>query len=384
MQRNKILAALALAGVCSAAYAADSSVTLYGLVDMGYSYRTSNYNDAVKSRSGFDSGQASGSRLGVRGSEELAPGISAIFTLEAGINVDTGESNQGGSSSQGAALTRAWGRQTTVGLDFSGTKIQIGRQFSPIYNIYSAFEPFGQGTVGQASNVIKNVTAYTRLDNSVSVITPYFGDIFAVEALYSLNASGNEPAFDGTYATADKRYAALYGKLKLAKRFYIIGGYNEAKTRGGVTNIPADDPKLAKDRAWDVLGVADFDFARFTLGYEGEKDGTAIVAAGKPHAGETMSYNRYHVGAKVPLGNFNLLASYNYSKDKQDQKMKAQQYSLGGTYAFSKRTDVYLAYSRIIAGDGLTATSGYDLGDGTYGNKNGYKSGLSSGIRVRF
>ena len=331
MQSKKIFAALAFAGVCTATFAADTSVTVYGLLDLGYSYRTDNLSPTVSSRSGFDSGQANGSRIGFRGTEELTPGISAIFTLEAGINADTGENLQNGAASNNSATTvqRVWGRQTWAGLDFSGTKATIGRQYSPIYAVYSEFEPFGAGTVGQANNVIKNVSAYTRVDNAFRVATPYFGDVF--------------------------------------------GGYNQAKVRNAATS----------DHAFDLLGVADFDFARFTLGYENEKDGTKLAASG-PDKGQALQYNRLHVGAKVPFGNFALLASYNYSKDKQELDQKAQQYALGGVYNFSKRTDVYVAYARMLTGSGLTASSGYDLGDGTFSNGAGYRSGLSSGLRVRF
>ena len=377
MQSKKIFAALAFAGVCTATFAADSAVTVYGLLDVGYSYRTDNFNPTVSSRSGFDSGQANGSRIGFRGNEELFPGVSAIFTLEAGVNVDTGENLQNGAASNNSATTvqRVWGRQTWAGLDFSGTKATIGRQYSPIYAVYSEFEPFGAGTVGQANNVIKNVSAYTRVDNAFRVATPYFGDVFGLDLIYSLNTSGNEASYNAASpaTTSDKRYMGGVAKLKIAKRFYVFGGYNQAKVRNAASN----------DHTFDLLGVADFDFARFTLGYENEKDGTKLAASG-PDKGQALQYNRLHVGAKVPFGNFALLASYNYSKDKQELDQKAQQYALGGVYNFSKRTDVYVAYARMLTGSGLTASSGYDLGDGTFSNGAGYRSGLSSGLRVRF
>ncbi len=363
MHYSKLLVAMALAGISTISVAQESSVTVYGLVDMGYSWRGDNYADGTKSRSGIDSGQASGSRIGFRGQEQLAPGLKAIFTIEAGINADTGAAGQNG---------LAWGRQTTVGFDYQGTKVQFGRQLSPIYAIYAAYEPFGVGTVGQASNVIKNISKYIRLDNSVSVSTPFFWDVVGVEALYSLHATGTETLANDK----DVRYGALYGKVKFAKQFYVIGGYNQAKT-SDLDN---------KYRAWDVLGVADLSFARFTLGYEYAKtDGDVVTATG-----ETKSYNRIHAGAKVPFGNYTLLASYNYSKDKQDLNEKAQQFSLGGTYNLSKRTDVYLVYSKITTGDGLGVDSGYDLGDQTFANNsatvhtNGYRSGVNAGVRLRF
>ncbi len=381
MQSKKIVAALALATAGTATFAADGAVTLYGLIDLGYSYRTDNINSAVDSRNGFDSGQASGTRLGVRGSEELFPGISAIFTIEAGINADTGANLQDSADSHPTTsggttnVSRIWGRQTWAGLDLHGTKVTFGRQFTPIYSVYSAYEPFGAGTVGQANNVIKNVSAYTRVDNAVAVSTPFFGDIFGVDMIYSLNTSGNEVGYNSASpaTTSDKRYGGIVAKLKIAKRFYIFGSYNEAKVRD------ADN----KEQAYDILGVADLELVRLTLGYEGAKNDANKVLSG-PHAGEVIEYDRWHVGAKVPLGNFTLQASYNYSNDNQDQDQKAQQYALGGYYNFSKRTDVYLAYARMLTGSGLAANSGYDLGDGTFSNGSGYRSGVNAGLRVRF
>ena len=102
--------------------------------------------------------------------------------------------------------------------------------------------------------------------------------------------------------------------------------------------------------------------------------------------------DRYHLGAKVPFGNATLLASYNYTKDKNNLDEKVSQFALGGAYAFSKRTDVYLAYAQQTTSDGAEAAASsvtdatkytYTVADGS--NKGlGYRRGLNIGLRHRF
>ena len=82
--------ALAAAGVAGTA-SAQSSVTLYGVVDAFYQY--ANGDDSVNR---LQSGGINGSRLGVRGVEDLGGGLKALFTLESGINIDTGTTGQDG------------------------------------------------------------------------------------------------------------------------------------------------------------------------------------------------------------------------------------------------------------------------------------------------
>ena len=110
-------------------------MTLYGLLDAGYTYRWDNYNASVSSRKAIDSGVANGSRIGVRGFEQIEPGVKAFFVIEGGINADTGSSKD----------SLAWSRQTLVGLDTQGYKLAVGRQQTPIYNNYSVVDPFRPG-----------------------------------------------------------------------------------------------------------------------------------------------------------------------------------------------------------------------------------------------
>ena len=92
MQKNLI--ALAVAGLAALPAFAQSNVTVYGLVDMGYKWSGDNMDDRVSSRSALDSGMSAGSRLGFKGTEDLGNGMKAGFVLEQGLNLDTGTLGQ--------------------------------------------------------------------------------------------------------------------------------------------------------------------------------------------------------------------------------------------------------------------------------------------------
>ena len=100
---------------------AQSSVTLYGLIDAGISY----VNHAAVGTTGssknfkYDDGVSQGSRWGLRGAEDLGGGLKAIFTLESGFNSGNGTLGQGGAM---------FGRQAYVGLSKDGIgSLKIGR-----------------------------------------------------------------------------------------------------------------------------------------------------------------------------------------------------------------------------------------------------------------
>ena len=120
--KKKILTA-ALLGVLASTAHAQSSVTLYGLIDVGITYTNSQLTSSGgHSNVQLTSGAVDGSRWGLRGAEDLGGGLKAIFTLENGFNVNNGTFGQGG---------REFGRQAFVGLSSNdyGT-VTLGRQYA--------------------------------------------------------------------------------------------------------------------------------------------------------------------------------------------------------------------------------------------------------------
>lgn len=125
---KKALLALAVLGAFTGTASAQTNVTIYGLLDAGIRYRD---NGAADNNTtwGVDSGQASSSRLGLRGTKDLGSSLSAIFTLESGLNLDDGTLGQGiAGSANTPAMTRLFGRQAFVGLAGNFGAVKFGRQ----------------------------------------------------------------------------------------------------------------------------------------------------------------------------------------------------------------------------------------------------------------
>src|SRR5205814_4100305 len=115
------------------AQSSNTNITLYGIVD---AYVQAAHGAATLTR--LQSGGLSGSRFGLRGTEDLGGGLRALFTIESGINLDDGTNGQ----------NAFWGRQAYVGLGSStlGT-LTLGRQYGSIYALSSDFSEFSNGPI---------------------------------------------------------------------------------------------------------------------------------------------------------------------------------------------------------------------------------------------
>ncbi len=178
---------------------------MYGIVDIGVQWngqastraRSAAPNWSQESVTGVDSGFQSGSRLGVRGSEALGGGWSAIFTLEAGFDVSTGTSGQG---------SRLFGRQAWGGFQNASLgSIVAGRGSDGVvgtgsFDLWGGVDPFGTGFgfFGlQATFIPSNAL---REDNAILWRSPTWGG-FNFGASYSFNISGTEVVPSGNNVT---------------------------------------------------------------------------------------------------------------------------------------------------------------------------------------
>ncbi len=155
-----------MGGVLLAANAhAQSSVTLYGVIDEGIDYvNNSGGHSLWRMRDGTYDG-VYGSRWGLKGSEDLGGGLSAIFKLEAGFSTENGQSRQGG---------RLFGRQAYVGLsDTRFGTVTLGRQYDSVVDYLQPVTAPGQlaGPLVHAGD-IDNTDNSFRVDNSVKYASP--------------------------------------------------------------------------------------------------------------------------------------------------------------------------------------------------------------------
>lgn len=178
--KNRALAALTFAVLAQQGHA-QSSVTLYGVLDDGLNFTSNADGHHAFSMVSGDTAETS---FGLRGTEDLGDGLNAIFTLENGVNINSGAFNEGG---------RLFGRQSFVGLaSQSAGTLSLGRQYDATIDMWSPFTAAGN-TIGDfAAHPFDNDNAdYDyRLNNAIKYVTPAIRG-FQAEAVYALSNAAN-------------------------------------------------------------------------------------------------------------------------------------------------------------------------------------------------
>ncbi|MDR3353238.1 MAG: porin [Zoogloeaceae bacterium] len=359
---QKKLITLAVAALASSTAFAQSNVSVYGSIDVGFSHRGDNVANGIKSKNAIDSGISAGNRLGFKGTEDLGNGVKAVFTVEAGYAADTGEHTQGG---------RLFGRQAFVGLtgDF-GTAI-AGRLYAPHYSFLSALDPFKAGMVGMYRNVFaadvtvggENLFDPTRVDNTVAYVSPNLSG-FSLTAAYSNNALLQENAGN----SGDNR---VYVLLPRYTNGPIDIGLN-------IHRIKSKDSSAVNINNYALGGSYDFRVAKVAAFYDQNKWKDYFAT-------NDLKLRSWLLGVTVPFGKHALLASYTQSKLKTNSgNAKARQWALGYTYTLSKRTNIYAAVADITNDKkhGVFQRTA-SVGDSSNGGS-GYQNGVQFGLKHTF
>lgn len=134
---KKALIALAVLGLTGGAAVAQSSVTLFGVIDADLKYVKTGDTNVKK----LDSGGLSNSRFGVKGTEDLGGGLKASFWLESGFNTDTGST---------ADANRFWNRRVTVGLSGDFGEVRLGRNKTVTRLHIEDFDPYSATGLGDS------------------------------------------------------------------------------------------------------------------------------------------------------------------------------------------------------------------------------------------
>ncbi|HJV82023.1 porin [Noviherbaspirillum sp.] len=344
---KKSLLAIAVFGVFAGAASAQTNVTIYGVADAGIRYRDNGASTNSKTW-GLDSGLQSGSRIGFKGSEDLGGGLSALFTLETGFNIDDGSLGQGiAASTSTPALTRLFGRQAFVGLSGRFGAVKLGRQYAPIRVALESIDPFGLGGAGNAANVF-NVHG-ERTDNTLNYTTANIGG-FSGQLAYSFgeiagdNSAGRQIGVSGGYANGPLNIVVAYHKQNL------LGG-------GTATAFPATPAGDAKTTM--LGGTYDFGVAKLHAAYSRTK--------GESAAGVTnLDRDDAMIGVSAPVGAGTILASYILRRDDiagtGGTSRDANQIALGYLHNLSKRTNLYTMYARTTNDAGATLNGAASAG----------------------
>lgn len=378
---KKSLIALATLGAFAGAASAQSSVTLYGLIDLSVQHVKSGdlSPNAGKSQTKLADGVewGPGSRWGLRVSEDLGSGLKANVVLESGFGADTGTSTQGG---------RLFGRQAFISLaSATAGEIRLGRQYTFNDEVVALNNPFGNTmflhtgvayTTGGATAAGVAVAGSTqkvplfvdspRIDNAIQYISPSFGG-FRVQAMYGFDEQV------GTSTTgAQDRYYGLKG-------VYANGPLNVAlayEQNKLITPFAGEDKA---NKTWTLGANYDFGVVRAYGGYQQVKDlvnnataGNMVQAAVGP-TGTTASplaltaekLRTWTVGVAVPLGAFTVGANYVRAKyEDGGEDTTIGRAAVGATYSLSKTTTLFTAYQQATgdAKDLVNEKRGFEVG----------------------
>lgn len=356
--KNTLKIMAALATLLSSTTQAQTSVTLYGVLDTGIGYSSvdgtivdpvTNQRVSIdRSRFGMTDSVKRGTSWGLRGKEDLGDGLYAKFHLESGFNLSDGESAQGG---------RLFGRTATVGLGSDNWgELDFGRQYNFGFRYFysflgptfgGGFTPVNLGTGSGFSSVNAN-----RYDNMVSYQTPTING-FRMGLGYSFSADdlrSNQVGFN----TADNTRAITAGLQYANGPLSAVVTYDQLNP----SNMLSDGQVRATPRSYVVGAAYDFEVAKLALAYNRTTDGWF---AGKGMLGgavggfngtptnafvDGFKSNSYLVAVEAPIGASSkvygswMRADAN-NKDLTGGDATSDTFTAGYTYTLSKRTDLY-------------------------------------------
>ncbi|MFB9127389.1 porin [Paraburkholderia dipogonis] len=332
---KKVFAAATLAVFATAAHA-QSSVTLYGVIDAGISYvnnsKTATGHDNLFK---YDDGVAQGSRWGLRGTEDLGGGLKALFVLESGFNSGNGTLGQGGA---------LFGRQAYVGLSKDGIgSLTFGRQYSFSTDYLGGnYSTGGQTVAGNYAYHINDVDQLTssRINNAVKFSSANFAGL-TFGAMYGF--SNQAGAFAGSPTvgtTAGSSRAYSFGVNYANGPFGVGAAYTDIR-------FPAQSTPVFSTAMANVTTGTVRDLRTFGVG------GRYTIAAAtlwalytntrfEPITGGTTTFAAYEAGAKYAFTPaLTAGAGYTYMHLSNANRGHWNQADLSVDYALSKRTDVY-------------------------------------------
>jgi len=349
--KKTLLAAALLAGFAGAA-SAQSSVTLYGIVDGGLRYQQVSRNNLDGTNNvGLAYGQQSGNRFGMRGVESLGNGNNAIFMIESGFDLGNGTSQQGG---------RLFGRQAWMGVENTAWgQIRLGRMLNLttdyLVNVVDPFGAvFGQLNMGHAFTSGNTV----RMDNTLMYKTPTMSGFQAgVGYSFATGLTSNGGTTGYGFATSNNSRELTVGARYANGPVYVAASYEKAYA---ATTSAANGQSVGN---WNIAGSYDFKVVKLAAGYGQTRDGfwagsgaggagaqLAVAPNGTSNAlvfAPAVGYNSFIVGATVPVNatsrvllSWTMITPNSNMKDAYNASNQSS-YNLGYTYDFTKRTNLY-------------------------------------------
>jgi predicted porin len=388
---KKSLLALAALGAFAGVAHAQSSVTLYGIIDEGFNINT---NSGGKHLYNLSSGVLQGSRWGLRGTEDLGGGLKAIFVLEDGFDVNTGKFGQGGLE---------FGRQAYVGLSSQFGTVTAGRQYDSVVDYVGPLEAGDQwgGYIAAHPGDIDNFNNAYRTNNTIKYTSANyngltFGGTYSFGGIAG-NVTGNQIWSLGVgYNNGPLVLGAGYlnARTPAASGGLFNNGGTAATATAAVTSTVYDG--FTSANTYQVIGLGGaYTFGAATIGatYSNIRFGNLGKTFASPYAGQSATFNNAELNFKYQLTPALLIgAAYDYTRGVEIAGASRAQYhqgAVGVDYFLSKRTDVYLTgvYQHALgdtlnaSGDTVAATADIN-GLSASSNQNQFTARI--GIRHKF
>ena len=399
MKMKKTSVALLALGAFAGAAHAQSSVTLYGIVDAGILF-----NNNVKGLHEYAVSQANSSRWGLKGTEDLGGGLSAIFTLENGYTTGTGALSQGGLE---------FGRKAFVGLSSTtfGT-LTVGRQYSISNDLTSVFASGADWAAsglsyGTRASDVDNVDTSNRVQNSLKYTSPNYNGLQA-GALYSLGGQAGDftrnSVIDGAVSYAN-------GPIHLGAGYtFVKDPYYATYGNQGNSSSPTSSATGANDNMNNkiyggyatagsqqiIVAGGSYAIGPATVGllYSNTQFGNlgSVTAVGQitaPKYTGNATFNSGEANLKYQVNPALLLAgAYIYTHNSGADGLgsaKYNQFTLGAVYSLSKRTSLYATgfYETASGIDSTGKQAVADLYSSSYSANNHQLAGIF-GITHKF
>ena len=348
--QKKIIALAIAAAISAPAFADTSNVTVYGKADLSYdSIKT---GTATNGTAGTTSNRVSSNTtlIGLKGSEDLGDGLSAIWQVESLILV--GNTAGVAATTTAASNAQIGNRNTFLGLSSaSAGTVVMGRHDTPYKISTRAYDVFGDGIADSRALTGGGVAAAAsfdgRQDQVVAYISPKLGGVATLAVGYV-----NLAPLDNVATLAKNSAVSVAGMFDIGSGFGAALAY-EAHDFGAAGVTAATKEKATKIGASYTMDAINVNFA-----YEKTSDNlTALTAANK------NGHSDYYLSGKYSL-TANDAIKLAYTKANTINGLTgtdAKQVTIGYDHVLSKRTSVYALYTKLSNG---TAAS-YVLGSGT-------------------
>ena len=367
---KKSLVALAVLAA-SGATMAQSSVTIWGVVDAGFTQAES----AVNKRTSISTSNISSSQLGFRGNEDMGGGMAAHFWLEASLANDTGEGGRSNSNNQATGSVAAaagqqgltFARRSTVSLSNAMGEIRVGRDYTPQFWNLTAYDPFGTNGIG--TNQMLNsggpltpgstTSTYVRASNSVTFLYNH-----GKNATYAAGGTGLHAAVQSYQGENLSNAAGNTGNDGNGTGIRV--GYNQGPISVAYANS-STTYAAGNVKTSNLGGAYNFGVARVV----------AITSTDK--IGATLEGTGQLIGVTVPMGGGTFKVASSQYETNAANKPTTKKMAVGYVYDLSKRTAVYGTYARVTNSGGASQALG-----GTTGSANASSTGTDIGFRHSF